>query len=150
MVYRINRDQTVPASLDAVWDYFSKPENLNELTPPDLNFEIVYKDSNTMFQGQLIEYMVQFIPLFRSRWLTEITHVEDLAYFVDEQRIGPYRFWYHEHLFRPVENGTQIIDQVTYQLPFGPIGELAHLIWIKPRLEKIFDYREHQITAIFS
>jgi ligand-binding SRPBCC domain-containing protein len=150
MVYRINRDQTVPASLDAVWDYFSKPENLNELTPPDLNFEIVYKDSNTMFQGQLIEYMVQFIPLFRSRWLTEINHVEDLAYFVDEQRIGPYRFWYHEHLFRPVENGTQIIDQVTYQLPFGPIGELAHLIWIKPRLEKIFDYREHQITAIFS
>ena len=150
MVYRIHRDQTVPASLDAVWEYFSKPENLNEITPPDLNFEIIHKDSNTMFLGQLIEYKVQFIPLLRSRWLTEITHVEDQAYFVDEQRIGPYRFWYHEHLFRPVEKGTQIIDRVTYKLPYGPLGDLAHLTWIKPRLEKIFDYREDQITAIFS
>ena len=103
-----------------------------------------------MFLGQLIEYKVQFIPLLRSRWLTEITHVEDQAYFVDEQRIGPYRFWYHEHLFRPVEKGTQIIDRVTYKLPYGPLGDLAHLTWIKPRLEKIFDYREDQITAIFS
>lgn len=149
MLYRIKKDQTVPETLDVVWDYFSRPENLNELTPPDMHFEITHNDSDNMFQGQLIEYRVQFMPFLRSRWLTEIAHVEDRAYFVDEQRIGPYRFWYHEHLFETVENGTRIIDRVTYELPFGPLGDLVHSIWVRPKLNAIFDFREHKITEMF-
>jgi ligand-binding SRPBCC domain-containing protein len=149
MLYRLERSQTVPAKLDEVWDYFSRPENLNELTPPDMDFEIVHFDGEAMYAGQLIEYRVRFMPLLRSRWLTEIAHVREQSYFVDEQRIGPYRFWYHEHLFRPVDSGTEIGDRVSYGLPFGPLGALVHAVWVQQRLEGIFDYRAEKIAQLF-
>jgi ligand-binding SRPBCC domain-containing protein len=149
MSHRLTREQVVPAPLDQVWDYFSIPDNLNEMTPPDMHFKIIHGSEGPIFQGQLIEYSVQFMPLIQSRWLTEIAHVQDKIYFVDEQRIGPYQFWYHEHRFVSVEDGTLISDQVTYDLPFGPLGDLFHSFWIGPRLESIFDYRQKKITALF-
>jgi ligand-binding SRPBCC domain-containing protein len=102
-----------------------------------------------MFPGQLIEYKVQFMPLIHSRWLTEIAHVQEKSTFVDEQRIGPYRFWYHEHLFQEVESGTRIIDRVTYHLPFGILGDLVHTIWVGPRLRSIFDFRGQKVQQLF-
>jgi ligand-binding SRPBCC domain-containing protein len=123
--------------------------NLNEITPPDLNFEIIHEGIDTMYEGQLIEYRVQFMPVIKSRWLTEIAHIEAKSYFVDEQRIGPYRFWYHEHFFKTVQSGTQIRDRVTYSLPFGPLGNIVHMFWIKSRLEKIFDYRHKKVEQLF-
>ena len=149
MLYRLYRSQTVAAPLDEVWEYFSKPENLNELTPPDMDFEIVHYATEEMAAGQLIEYRVKFMPIFRSRWLTEIAHVEYQAYFVDEQRVGPYRFWYHEHHFTSVEAGTMITDHVTYALPFGIIGRMVHSLWVRRRLEGIFHYRAEKITQLF-
>ena len=128
MIHRLTRQQVVSTPLDEAWDYFATPKNLNEMTPPDMKFEIVYGGEGAMFQGQLIEYRVQFMPFFKSRWLTEIAHVEEDTYFVDEQRIGPYRFWYHEHHFEAVAGGTLIRDQVTYALPFGPLGDLVHIL----------------------
>jgi len=149
MIHRLIRQQSVPAPLDVVWDYFATPANLNEMTPPDMNFEIIHGGEGKMFQGQLIEYLVQFIPMIKSRWLTEIAHVVEKAYFVDEQRIGPYSFWYHEHSFEAVENGTLVRDQVTYQLSFGPLGELVHTLWVGRRLKSIFDYRQQKINQLF-
>ena len=102
-----------------------------------------------MHPGQLIEYRVKFMPLFRSRWLTEITHAQEPTYFVDEQRIGPYRFWYHEHLFKTVQSGTRITDRVTYELPFGLLGDLVHQVWVKNRLNGIFEYRAEKINRLF-
>jgi ligand-binding SRPBCC domain-containing protein len=102
-----------------------------------------------MYPGQLIEYRVQFMPLFTSRWLTEIAHIEEGTYFVDEQRMGPYRFWYHEHWFEAIENQTRMTDQVTYALPFGIFGDLVHTMWVGPRLKTIFDYRTLKIASIF-
>ena len=89
------------------------------------------------------------MPLFKSLWLTEITHVKEGNYFVDEQRIGPYRLWYHEHRFEAVEGGTQITDQVTYVMPFGFLGEIVHAIWVGRRLKGIFDFRKKKVKELF-
>jgi len=150
MIHRLYRQQVIPAPLVQVWDYFATPKNLNAITPPDMNFKIVGGGGQKMYAGQLIEYRVQFMPLFTSRWLTEIAHLEEQAYFIDEQRIGPYRFWYHEHWFEAIENNTRMTDRVTYALPFGFLGELVHTVWVGPRLKTIFDYRTPKVASIFS
>lgn len=149
-IYRLSRRQVLPASIEKVWEFFSVPENLNEITPPDLYFEILSGAGERAYSGQLIEYRIQFLPPFRSRWLTEITQLQEPTFFVDEQRLGPYRFWQHQHIFNPVEDGTEIIDRVTYQLPFGVLGDLVHRLWVKQRLEEIFDFRAEQVGRLFS
>ncbi len=149
MIHRLYRQQIVPASLDEVWAYFANPQNLNEMTPDDMKFEIVHGGEGKMSQGQIIEYRVKFMPLVKSLWLTEITHVMEGSYFVDEQRIGPYRMWYHEHSFEAVEGGTQITDQVTYVMPFGFLGEIVHAVWVDRRLKGIFDFRKKKVKQLF-
>ncbi len=130
MIHSLHREQFIPALLDRVWNYFADPKNLNEITPPDMNFEIVSGGDVRMYAGQIILYRVEFVRGLRSLWLTEITHVREGAYFVDEQRIGPYRFWYHEHIFQPHEDGVIMTDHVTYAVPFAPLGDLINQIWI--------------------
>lgn len=149
MIHVLHREQTIPAPLEQVWDYFADPKNLNELTPPDMRFEIVAGGDVRMYVGQLIEYRVEFLRGLRLPWLTEIAHVREGSYFVDEQRLGPYRFWYHEHRFEPVGNGVKMTDHVTYAAPFGPLGDLATALWIRRRLEGIFDYRSRKIISLF-
>jgi ligand-binding SRPBCC domain-containing protein len=103
-----------------------------------------------MYQGQLIEYQVQFMPVIKTRWLTEIAHVIDQKYFVDVQNIGPYKYWYHEHFFNATDlGGTQIKDLVTYHLPFGILGDFVHTVWIRNKLKGIFDYRYEKIQSVF-
>lgn len=102
-----------------------------------------------MLQGQLIEYRVQFMPFVKSLWLTEIAHVREGSCFVDEQRIGPYRLWVHEHSFEAVDGGTQIADQVTYVMPFGFLGEIVHALWVGHRLKGIFDFRKQKVQELF-
>ena len=150
MLHRLYQQQIIPTPLDEVWAYFATPHNLNEMTPPDMKFETLHGGDEKMFQGQLIEYSVSFMPLVKSRWLTEIAHVEEKAYFVDEQRIGPYRFWYHEHRFEAVEAGTQITDQITYELPFGILGDIVHAVWVKYKLNRIFEFRKKKVAELFS
>ena len=105
---------------------------------------------NKMYKGQIIEYVVR--PAFNIpvRWVTEITHVEDPDYFVDEQRFGPYRLWHHKHFFKAVPGGTEMTDLVHYVIPFGILGKLAHILFIKKRLDEIFNYREAVIKDLFS
>ncbi len=149
MVHYLVREQTVPAPRQKVWDYFCDPQNLNAITPPDMNFEILQGADAKMYQGQLIEYRVEFVRGVRSRWLTEIAHVRASEYFVDEQRIGPYRFWYHEHGFQDTPAGTRMTDRVTYVVPFGVLGVLVNTFWIRKRLEQIFDFRRQKIVELF-
>jgi ligand-binding SRPBCC domain-containing protein len=148
-VQRLFREQFIPAPPAQVWEYFGDPRNLNEMTPPDMNFEIISLTPGRMTEGQLIEYRVEFIRGVRSLWLTEIAHVRGSAYFVDEQRIGPYRFWYHEHHFEPTLGGTLMTDRVTYSIGFGPLGDLLNSLWIGKRLKGIFDYRIRKINKLF-
>jgi ligand-binding SRPBCC domain-containing protein len=149
MIKQLFYQQDIPAPLSEVWDYFATPHNLNNLTPPNMDFQIIKGGDTTMYHGQLIEYRVKILPFVKSLWLTEIAHVETNRYFIDEQRIGPYQFWYHEHYFEEIPSGTRMTDTVTYQLPFGPLGDLAHFLWIGPRLRTIFNYRAQQIRTQF-
>jgi ligand-binding SRPBCC domain-containing protein len=149
MVHYLHREQVIPAAADKVWAYFCEPKNLNEITPPDMNFDILHGGNTAMYEGQMTEYRVEFIRGIRSLWLTEITHVRNGEYFVDEQRVGPYRLWHHEHHFEQVENGVRMIDHVTYVPPLGWMGDLVNRLWIRGRLERIFDFRGRKISEIF-
>ena len=149
MIHYLHREQIIPMPVEKVWEYFCNPKNLNEITPSDMNFEIIKGGDLKMFEGQLIEYRVEFIHGIHSLWLTEIAHVRDCEYFVDEQRIGPYRFWYHEHRFESTTNGTKMIDHVTYAVPFAFLGDMLNALWIGKRLENIFDFRRHKIAELF-
>jgi len=149
MIHYLHREQIIPAPVKDVWDYFCEPKNLNEITPPDMNFEIVQGGDEKMYEGQIIEYRVEFIRGVRSLWLTEIAHVRDGKYFVDEQRVGPYRFWYHEHVFEEHSAGTKMTDHVTYMIPFGLLGDLMNAVWISRRLKNIFDFRTQKIIELF-
>ena len=102
-----------------------------------------------MYEGQLVEYRVEFVPGLRSRWLTEISHVRECEYFVDEQRLGPYRFWYHGHGFQETLSGTRMTDRVTYEVPVGFVGDILNRLWIAERLKTIFDYRRKKIIELF-
>lgn len=149
MIHCLYREQTISAPVEVLWAYFCDPQNLNEITPPDMNFEIVYGGDTAMYEGQIIEYRVEFIRGVRSLWLTEIAHVREGEYFVDEQRVGPYRFWYHEQLFEKVPRGTKMTDHVTYAVPFGSLGDILNSVWISKRLKYIFDFRKRKIAELF-
>lgn len=144
------REQTIPADLDQVWRFFATPRNLDELTPPDLRFRILTEVPAEMYPGLLIEYRISPLPGVWLRWLTEIRHIRPHAYFVDEQRIGPYRLWYHEHHFEAVPGGVHMTDRVSYEVGWGPFGWLAERLWVRRQLEHIFDYRAHRVAAVFA
>ena len=132
----------MPADIDAAWDFFSRPGNLKNITPQNLGFHILSKHhGEIMYPGQIIEYKVKpllGIPLY---WMTEITHVEEKKYFVDEQRFGPYAMWHHQHHFKVIDGGVEMTDIVHYKIPFWILGDLANIILVKSELTKIFEFR---------
>lgn len=148
-MYTLTQTQVIPADIATVWDYFATPRNLNEMTPPDMAFDILWGADEPMYAGQVIAYKVAILPGVRVRWLTQITHVVPQRLFIDEQRVGPYRLWIHQHRFEPVAGGVRMTDHVTYALPFGPLGALAHALFVRRRLRQIFDYRRKKVSQIF-
>lgn len=115
-----------------------------------MGFRILYLSGNgKMYPGQIIRYKVQGIPGVNMHWVTEITHVKEPFYFVDEQRFGPYALWHHQHHFREVKGGVEMTDEVNYALPLGPLGILAHALFVKRELNRIFDYRFKKLEELF-
>jgi ligand-binding SRPBCC domain-containing protein len=145
-MYTLRRSQLLPVSLDEAWAFFSDPNNLPEITPPEMDFRIGEGASERMYAGMIISYRLRPIGHFWSRWVTEITHVDAPHFFVDEQRIGPYRFWHHKHYFSQVADGVQVVDVVHYEVPFGLFGRLIHNLFIAKRLHRIFDYRAKALS----
>lgn len=133
--------QLLPISLDEAWDFFSKPENLNEITPDDMKFEILTEDLGEMHQGMIIQYNVEPFPLLKTGWVTEITQVEEKNFFIDEQRFGPFSFWHHQHHFEVAEHGVLMTDILHYRIPLGILGKLANYLFVGKRVEAIFEYR---------
>ncbi len=149
-IHTLERTQSVPASMETCWSFFSDPRNLARITPLELGFEVLSELPERMHPGLMIEYRVR--PLFGIplTWLTEITHVQEPFLFVDEQRVGPYRIWHHEHHFAKAGDGTVTMrDKVTYQLPLTPFSEIAHPILVAPQLRRIFSYRDEAVRKIF-
>ncbi len=149
-VYSLKRVQTLPISLTDAWDFFSSPANLATITPAHLGFKIIsLHHGEKMYPGQIIEYTVKpflGIPVY---WLTEITHVEDQKFFIDDQRYGPYSMWHHQHHFKQTKAGVEMTDIIHYKLPLWFLGAIANSLFVKNQLEKIFDYRFKKAEEIF-
>lgn len=148
-IYNLQSKQKLPISVNKAWGFLSSPINLKKITPEYMGFNIISGADRKIYPGQIIQYIVT--PLFgiKTKWVTEITHVQENKYFVDEQRFGPYALWHHKHFIKPIEGGIEMEDIVDYKIPFGLIGQLAHPILIKPKLKEIFDYRHDKLIEIF-
>ena len=146
--FEINMKQYINKPLEVVFEFFSKPENLEMITPKSLSFNILTPTPIKMEKGSLIDYTIRLfgIPI---HWRTLISDYEPPFRFVDQQIKGPYTFWHHTHTFKLVEGGVEIIDDVKYSLPLGWLGTLAHAIWVRKDLEKIFEYRKTVIQHYF-
>ncbi|MGB0416037.1 MAG: SRPBCC family protein [Coraliomargarita sp.] len=140
-IHTLTREEVIETDLETAWTFISRPENLNKITPPELDFEIVSDLPETMFEGLTIQYRIGIPLLGKQSWLTEIKHIRDHHSFIDEQRIGPYRLWYHYHEISELTNGVRFVDRVQYVMPFGRFGELARLLYVRRQLKYIFDYR---------
>jgi ligand-binding SRPBCC domain-containing protein len=149
-LYSLKTIQKIPVGIDTLWDFVSSPHNLKTITPPSMGFEIVSKlDSEKMYAGQIIAYKVSPFPGIKLEWVTEITHVVDHQYFVDEQRFGPYALWHHKHFLKPIPNGTEMTDIVHYKIPFGFVGDIAQQLIVKPKLDAIFEFRRKALIQLF-
>ena len=149
-VYHLKTIQKIPVSLQEAWDFFSKPKNLSEITPKELDFNIIsLYHGEEMYPGQIIEYKVKPLLGIPVYWMTEITHVEKERYFVDEQRFGPYSLWHHQHHFKAIPGGVEMTDIVHYKIPFGFLGDIAQWLFVNKNLQKIFTYRELAVAQRF-
>jgi ligand-binding SRPBCC domain-containing protein len=148
-VYQLRRQQRLRMPLRDCWDFFSSPLNLPKITPPWLGFEVLSMDWDSMYPGMILQYYVRPLLGIRMRWVTEITHVEPMKMFVDEQRFGPYKMWHHEHHFVPTDDGVDMTDIVHYAIGYGPLDPILHPLLVRGRLEAIFDYRYQVLEKLF-
>ena len=147
--YKLQFNQFINLNIDKVFDFFSNPENLEKITPSYLKFKIITKKPYDMREGIVFDYQLYLrgIPI---KWKSLISHYNPPVGFIDEQIKGPYSYWHHTHTFTQKDEGTLITDTVKYSLPFGFIGRIAHYLWVKKDLEKIFNYRQQVIKEIFN
>ncbi|MGB0376195.1 MAG: SRPBCC family protein [Flavobacteriaceae bacterium] len=148
-IYSLHTVQKLPIKISEAWDFLSDPKNLKTITPDYMGFDILSGADRKMYPGQIIQYIVTPVAGIPTKWVTEITHVKEGEYFVDEQRFGPYALWHHKHFIKPIANGVEMEDIVDYKLPFGTLGRLAHPILVKPKLKEIFDYRFKKLIELF-
>ena len=149
-IYTLKVSQELPIGIEEAWDFFSSPKNLEKITPDHMGFVITSELPPKMYPGQIISYKVSPIPGVKTNWVTEITHVEDNKFFVDEQRFGPYSMWHHEHHFKEKGDKVLMTDKVSYKIPLGILGQMAHGLFIKRQLRGIFEYRIQALEEKFN
>lgn len=148
--YQFKREQHFEQPKEKLWEFISNPSNLKKITPESMGFDITSGElPEEMYAGMIISYKVS--PLFgiKTTWVTEITQIKEQEFFIDEQRVGPYKIWHHQHHLKETETGTLMYDIVSYQPPFGFLGNIANSLIIKKKLNEIFDYREKVLIEIF-
>ena len=151
MIYQFKTKQLLKSDLETVWDFVSSPRNLKKITPPYMGFDITSKDLPLkMYPGMIISYKVSPLLSIPTTWVTEITQVEKHKFFIDEQRVGPYTMWHHQHFLEETKDGILMTDIVTYKPPFGILGSIANSLFIKRKLKSIFDYRFVALEKIFN
>ena len=148
-IYQLKTIQKLPISIDKAWSFLSDPKNLKKITPDEMNFRILSGADKSIFPGQIIQYKVTPMLGISTKWVTEITHVKHNEYFVDEQRFGPYSLWHHKHFIKEIKGGIEMEDIVDYKIPFGILGQIAHVLFVKKKLKKIFKYRENKLKELF-
>ena len=148
-MYVLKQEQILPISLQQAWDFFATPKNLNEVTPADLTFKITSALPEKMYEGLMITYKIKPTLNIPLNWCTEITHIKEMEYFVDEQRSGPYKIWHHEHHFKAVDDGVLMTDLLYYDIGLSVFGWLAGKLFVHKKVEEIFDYRYKTLETYF-
>lgn len=141
--------QRLPISIEKAWEFFSSPKNLEVITPEKLNLVPISELPEEMYPGMFIRYKVRPLLGIPLTWVTEITHIRENQFFVDEQRLGPYRIWHHQHHFKVIPGGVEMTDIVDYRIPMGPFGILLQKLFIGKKVEGIFEFRRKKLTEIF-
>ena len=149
--YQLRLQQNLPISLNEAWDFFSSPLNLARITPPQMKFVVTsnYTADTKMYAGMIITYKVSPVLGIKLNWMTEITHVADHQYFVDEQRFGPYALWHHQHHFKEIPGGVEMTDILDYAIGYGFIGRISNTVLVGKEIKKIFDYRTKAVEEMF-
>lgn len=148
-IYTLHKKQNIPISKEEAWRFLSDPKNLKKITPEYMGFDIVSGADKEMYPGQIIEYVVKPVMGIPNKWVTEITHVVENNFFVDEQRFGPYALWHHKHFLKEIQGGVEMEDLIHYKVPFGIIGQLVNPILVRPKLEEIFEFRRKKLIELF-
>jgi ligand-binding SRPBCC domain-containing protein len=148
-IFKIHTKQKLPITIEEGWGFLSNPKNLSCITPNYMKFKITDCDFKPVYQGQIIQYTVRPLLNIPLKWVTEITHVVNENYFVDEQRFGPYSLWHHKHFLREIDGGIEMEDVIHYKIPLGFIGEFLNFLFIKDQLKEIFEYRKNKLIEIF-
>ena len=144
--YQFETEQKINASKEEIWDFISSPANLKKITPAYMGFDILSKNTaDKMYEGMLISYIVKPMLSIKTKWVTEITHIKEGHFFIDEQRMGPYNMWHHQHFIEEIPNGVLMKDIVSYIPPFGFLGAIANQLIIKNKLEQIFAFRKEAL-----
>ncbi|MEN8775062.1 MAG: SRPBCC family protein [Akkermansiaceae bacterium] len=140
-VHSLSQEQTIPISIKEAWSFFSSPKNLEAMTPPDMGFKIVSLPSETLYEGEIIQYSVKALPGIWIPWISEIKSLHEGESFVDDQISGPFKFWHHRHSFEEIDGGTIVKDLIHYTVGFGVFGEIARALVVKKQLAKMFEHR---------
>ena len=148
MIYSLHRHQVVGGNLADVFGFFKSPLNLEAITPPWLGFRVMHASDNEVREGTRIAYRLRMYG-FPLRWESRISEFRENEMFADAQLVGPYRYWYHRHLFREVPDGVAITDEIAYELPLGALGRLAHAMFVQRQLKQIFEYRTRVVAERF-
>ena len=148
-IFKIHTKQKLPITIEEGWGFLSNPKNLSCITPNYMKFKITDCDFKPVYQGQIIQYTVRPLLNIPLKWVTEITHVVNENYFVDEQRFGPYSLWHHKHFLREIDGGIEMEDIIHYKIPLGFVGEFLNFLFIKNQLKEIFEYRKNKLIEIF-
>ncbi|PWV53726.1 SRPBCC family protein [Chitinophaga sp. S165] len=148
-IYRLQYEQVLNTSLDNAWTFFSRAENLEKITPSYMRFDVTSPETGKpVYAGQVITYVIHPVLGIPLNWMTEITHVVEGKYFVDEQRKGPYGLWHHQHHFEVVPEGVKMTDIVHYSLPLGLLGRIAHALFVQRQLRDIFAFRKNAVEHL--
>jgi ligand-binding SRPBCC domain-containing protein len=148
-LYTLHTKQNLPITKKQAWELLSDPKNLQKITPEYMGFEIISGADRPIFPGQIIQYKVTPVLGIKAKWITEITHVVENEYFVDEQRFGPYTFWHHKHFIKEISGGVEMEDIVDYKLPMGFLGSLIHPFLVQPKLKEIFEFRRKKLIELY-
>lgn len=148
-IYTLHKKQNIPISLEEAWNFLSNPKNLKIITPDYMSFDIITKTDRPLYTGQILQYIVTPLLGIKTKWVSEITHIEDKKYFVDEQLYGPYSLWHHKHFIKEIDGGVEMEDIIDYKIPLGILGQLVHPFLVKPKLEEIFSYRQKKLIELF-
>lgn len=149
--FQFRREQILPSSTEEIWAFITNPGNLKRITPDSMGFDITSESlPEMMYEGMIIAYRVAPLLGIPTTWVTEITHIKKNHYFVDEQRVGPYKMWHHEHLLEASKDGVKMTDIVSYQPPLGFLGSIANHLIIRRKLYQIFDHREAVLKSLFN